>query len=261
MYDGKKISPESLLERFSSKFSDSKLARLNLTTSQVADAMNQITGNSGVMSGIKPLFDGMIVGRAVTVETMADDWGTSVKAIDAAKKGEILVIHVEGDDQAVWGELTSKTAKEKGIRGTVIDGAVRDVGAIKGLKYSVFSKTIVPNAGYPKTEGMINIPVTCGKIIVNPGDLIIGDECGVVVVPEGNLNEVISEALNVKKKEDIILSKIEKGLSLSEILELKWKYLIDKKFNITLLIKTLFYSNEGFYKFIFQYIYDMGFNL
>lgn len=221
MKNGKKLSPESLLELFSPKFSDSKLTRLNLTTSQVSDALNKITGNSGVISGIKPLFDRTIIGRAVTASTMADDWGTSVKAIDIAKKGEVLVILAEGDDQAIWGELTSKTAQEKGIISTVIDGAVRDVGAIKKLEYPVFSKTIVPNAGSPKAEGKINVPITCGNITVNPQDIIIGDECGVIVVPKEHLTEVINETLNIKKNESQILSKIEKGISLSDILELK----------------------------------------
>ena len=220
MKSRKKLSPEGLLELFSPKFSDSKLARLNLSTSQVSDALIKVTGNPGVLSGIKPLLDKTIIGRAVTASTMADDWGTSIKAIDAAKKGEVLVIQVEGDDQAVWGELASKTAQEKGVISTVIDGAVRDVGAIKKLEYPVFSKTIVPNAGSSKAEGKVNIPLTCGNVTVNPQDLIIGDECGVIVVPDEHLNEVIAETLIIKKNEMQIISKIEKGYSFSEILGL-----------------------------------------
>ena len=220
MKSRKKLSPEGLLELFSPKFSDSKLARLNLSTSQVSDALIKVTGNPGVLSGVKPLLDKTIIGRAVTASTMADDWGTSIKAIDAAKKGEVLVIQVEGDDQAVWGELASKTAQEKGVISTVIDGAVRDVGAIKKLEYPVFSKTIVPNAGSSKAEGKVNIPLTCGNVTVNPQDLIIGDECGVIVVPDEHLNEVIAETLIIKKNEMQIISKIEKGYSFSEILGL-----------------------------------------
>jgi 3-hexulose-6-phosphate synthase len=220
MKNEKKLSPEGILELFSPKISDSKLARLNLTTSQISDALNKVTGNSGVISGIKPLFSSTIIGKAVTVSTMAEDWGTSVKAIDVAKKGEILVIQVEGDDQAVWGELTSKTSQKKGIVSTVIDGAVRDAGAIIELGYPVFSKTIVPNAGSPKAEGEIDIPLTFGNVTVNPQDMIIGDECGVIVIPKEYLSEVVNETLNIKKKEMQIISKIEKGYSLSHILEL-----------------------------------------
>lgn len=220
MKNGKKLSPEGILELFSPKFSDSKLARLDLSTSQVSDALNKVTGSAGVLSGIKPLFDTTVIGRAVTAHTMADDWGTSIKAIETAKNGEILVIKVEGDDQAVWGELASKTAQERGIVSTVIEGAVRDVGGVKKLKYPVFSRTIVPNAGSPKAEGEVNVPVTCGGVTVNPHDLIIGDECGVVVIPDEHINEVITETLNIKKNEEQIISQIEKGRSFSDILGL-----------------------------------------
>jgi 3-hexulose-6-phosphate synthase len=221
MKNEKKLSPESILQKFSPKRSYSKLKRLDISTSQISDALNSIIGKSGVISGVKPLFDMKIMGMVVTVDTMADDWGTSVNAIDIAQKGEVLVIRAEGADQAIWGELTSKTSQEKGILGTVIYGAVRDVCAIKKLKYPVFSKNVVPNAGSPKAEGAINVPITCGDITINPQDIIIGDECGVVVIPKEHLKEVINETLNIKKKEQNIISKIEKGHSLSDILELK----------------------------------------
>jgi len=217
----KKLSPESLLDKFSHKYSYSKLLRFHLTTSQISDALKNVTGNPGVMQDIKPLSNHMVIGSAVTVKTDADDWGTCVRAIDMAKKGQILVIKVDGDDKAVWGELTSKTAHEKGIISTVIDGAVRDVGAIRNIKYSVFSKNIVPNAGSPKANGEINVPIECGEMAVKPGDLIAGDDCGVVVIPLENLSQIIEEALKIKKKEDKIIGKIEEGYSLSSILDLK----------------------------------------
>lgn len=221
MDEREKLSPESFLKKFSKKTDIAKLKRLNITSSQISDALNNLTGSSGVIKGVRPLFDAMVMGRSVTVATAADDWGTSVKAIDVAKKGEILFIYVDGEDKAIWGELTSKTAQEKGIVSTIIYGAVRDVGAIKEMKYPVFSKNIVPNAGSPKAEGKINIPVKCDDIIINPHDIVIGDECGVVVIPEELLGKVIEEAMNIKKKEKQIISRIEKGYSLSSILELK----------------------------------------
>lgn len=221
MNNEKKLSPQSFLKKFSKKSEFNKLQRLNISSSQISDALNNLTGNPGVIKGVKPLFETKIIGNTVTVDTTADDWGTSVKAIDMAKKGEILFIRVDNDDNAIWGELTSKTAKEKGIIATVIHGAVRDVRAIKEMKYPVFSKNIVPNAGSPKAEGEINIPVKCGDITVNPQDIIIGDECGVVVIPKELLSKVLNESANIKKKEKEIISKIEKGSSLSSILELK----------------------------------------
>lgn len=219
-YEGK-LSPESFLKTFPKKSEFNRLKRLNITSSQISDALNNLTGNPGVINGVKPLFDTMVIGKAVTVDTVADDWGTGVKAIDSAKKGEILFIRVDSDDKAVWGELTSKTAKEKGIIATIIYGAVRDIKAIKEMEYPVFSKNIVPNAGNPKAEGEIGISLNCSDVTVNPQDIIIGDECGVVIIPKELLNKVINEAINIKNKERQIIARIEKGSSLSSILELK----------------------------------------
>jgi 3-hexulose-6-phosphate synthase len=221
MNEEEKLSPESFLKKYSKKTEISKLKRLKITSSQVSDALNNLTGNSGVVGGVKPLFDIRILGKVVTVDTDSDDWGTCVKAIDTAKKGEILFIHVNDDNKAVWGELTSKTAKEKGIIATVIYGAVRDVRAIKELRYPVFSKNVVPNAGKPKAEGKINVPVKCDDLIVNYEDIIIGDECGVVIIPKEHINNVINEAFKIKKKEEKIIKNIEKGNSLSSIIGLK----------------------------------------
>ena len=221
MDEEEKLSPESFLKKFLKKTDITKLKRLNITSSQISDALNNLTGNSGVITGVKPLLDATLIGNAVTVHTASDDWGTSVKAIDTAKKGEILFIRVDSDDKAVWGELTSKTAKEKGIIGTIIYGAVRDVGAIKEMEYPVFSRSIVPNAGKPKVEGKVNVSVECNDVMVNPYDVIIGDECGVVVIPKKLLKQVIKEVMCIKSKEKEIISRIEKGHSLTSILELK----------------------------------------
>jgi len=221
MNEEEKLSPESFLKKFLKKTDVTKLKRLKITSSQISDALNNLTGNSGVITGVKPLFNTTIIGNAVTVNTASDDWGTSVKAIDTAKKGEILFIRAGGDDKAVWGELTSKTAKEKGIIGTIIYGAVRDVGAINEMKYPIFSRSIVPNAGSPKARGKINVPVICDDLTVNPYDIFIGDECGVVVIPKELLKQVVKEAMCIKSKEKEIISRIEKGHSLTSILELK----------------------------------------
>ena len=221
MNEKEKLSPESFLKKFSKKDEVNKLKHLKITSSQVSDALYNLTGNSGAIEGVMPLFDVSVLGKVVTVDTNSDDWGTCVKAIDTAKKGEILFIHVNDDNKAVWGELTSKTAKNKGIIATIIYGAVRDVKAIKELKYPVFSKNIVPNAGNPKADGKINISVKCGELIVNPYDIIIADECGVVVIPKEHMKNIINETLKIKKNEENIIKGIEQGKSLSSIIGLK----------------------------------------
>lgn len=217
------VSPDFLLEQFSSKkpFSkvDLKVESLDISTSQISDALKKLTGESGVIPQVKPIKDNLrISGKVITVETKQDDWGTPLRAIETAKENEIIFISCDGDDVAVWGELFSKYSQEKKLRGSVIYGAMRDVEAVRNLNYPVFSRAIVPIAGEPKAEGKTNISLNCGGVEVKPGDWIFGDDCGVVVVAGDLLNEVIREASQIKKNEDKILHQLQEGASLSDIL-------------------------------------------
>lgn len=216
-----KLRAVDFLKKFSRKTDLARIKRLKITSSHVSDALNNINGCSGLIEGVMPLFDTMVMGSVVTVNTAAHDWGTCVKAIDKAKKGEILFINVDDDDEAIWGELTSRTAMERGIEATMVHGAVRDVGAIKEMEYPVFTRKVVPNAGNPLAEGEINVPIKCGPITINPHDFVVGDECGVVVVPRELLEDVVIEAIKIIKMEKNIVFDIKKGNSLSSILGLK----------------------------------------
>ncbi len=215
-------SPDFLLEQFSSKKFDEKSHRkvesLKITSSQISDALKKVTGENGVIPLVKPIKNNLkINGRIVTVKTRQDDWGTPLRAIETAQKGDIIFVSCDGDDIAVWGELFSKYAQEKGMGGTVIYGAMRDINAVCDLNYPVFSRAVVPNAGKPKAEGDTNIKLECGGVVVKPGDWIIGDDCGVVVVPENLRKKVIDEAVEIKINEDKILRQLQEGASLSDI--------------------------------------------
>lgn len=214
-----KISPENVLKRFSCPTDEFESWRSELNTPQISDVLKDITDHPWVIPDVKPLKDNFkIIGRAITVKTSPHDWGTALRAIDIAHKGDVLFICANKDDNAVWGELTSKTAQKKELSGTVIYGAIRDVAAIKKLDYPVFTKSIIPSAGKPLASGDINIPLECGGVIINPQDVIIGDDCGVIVVPAEIFHEVMKESLNIKKSENEIIKKIEEGLPLSKII-------------------------------------------
>lgn len=189
-----------------------------ISTPQISDALQKLTGFNGVIPLLKPLNGQKVFGKVFTASTKELDWGTSVKAIDSASKGQVIFIFVEGNDNAVWGELTSKTALMKGISGTIIHGACRDLGALKKMNYPVFSTNIVPNAGKPLLEGQINTEINLDGIIVNPGDYILGDECGVVLIPQDIFEDVINVLWEIKNSEKEIISQISKGRSLLEIL-------------------------------------------
>jgi 3-hexulose-6-phosphate synthase / 6-phospho-3-hexuloisomerase len=188
----------------------------------VTDAMHR----KGSMTGVFSLCGNVkMVGRAVTVQTFAGDWAKPVEAIDVAKIGDVIIINNDGGIHvAPWGELATLSCVKKGIAGVVIDGAVRDVDDIRSMKFPLFAKAIVPNAGEPKGMGEINAEIQCCGQPVKPGDWIIGDESGVVVLPAERAYEIARRALEVRKNEERIREEIRRGSTLSQVAELiKWE--------------------------------------
>ncbi len=188
-----------------------------VSTSNISDAMHR----KGAMKGIHPLVRGKIVGTAVTVQTFPGDWAKPVEAIDIAKKGDVIVIYNENKDIACWGGLATMSSLNKGITGVVIEGAVRDIDEIETLGLPIYTSNTVPNAGDPKGFGEINAEITCGGQTVKPGDYIVGDESGVVVIPAERAYELARRAKEVNKTEKRLFDEIRRGGTLSEILELK----------------------------------------
>lgn len=216
-----KLSPKNLLKQFAPKHSDKIVVNPKITTSQISDALMKLTGEHGVLEGIKPIDDFKIIGKATTVKTSSNDWGTVIKGIYAAEKGNVLVISCDDDNTAVWGELASTAANIQGIIGTVVSGASRDSAGIKNLGYPVFSRNVVPNAGSPIAEGEVNIPLICGDTTINPGDLIIGDECGVVCVPDEISSKVLLESQIIIDKENELTAKLNQSKSFMDLLRIK----------------------------------------
>lgn len=194
----------------------------SVSAPNVTDAMHR----NGSMTGIFSLCgDVKLVGKAVTVQTFSGDWAKPVEAIDVAETGDVLVINNDrGTHIAPWGELATLSCMQKGLAGVVIDGAVRDVDEIRALKFPVFATATVPNAGEPKGLGEINTEISCCGQNVRPGDWIIGDESGIVVIPSERAYEIARRALEVKKNEDRIREEIRRGTTLSKVSELiKWE--------------------------------------
>jgi 3-hexulose-6-phosphate synthase/6-phospho-3-hexuloisomerase len=207
------------------KYSEDEIyeALLKVSAPNIADAMHK----KGAMVGIKPLREGyQLVGRAVTVRTADGDWAKPVEAIDRAEKGEIIVINPGSGHIAVWGELASWSCVKKGIGGVVIDGAVRDVDDIKEMDLPVYARHIAPNAGEPKGFGEIGAEITCGGICVKNGDWIVGDDSGIMVIPQERAREICNRSLDVHERENRIREEIQRGSTLSKVLKLeKWEKL------------------------------------
>ena len=187
----------------------------------ISDAMHR----KGAMKGILPICTGhKIVGRAITVRTLPGDWAKPVEAIDRAGSGNVIVIDNGRADVAPWGGLATLSCMNRKIAGVVIDGAVRDVDEIRKLDYPLFACAIVPNAGEPKGYGEIGVEIVCGGQVVRDGDYIVGDDSGVVVIPKERAYEIARRAKEVYKTELRIRAEIERGKSLSEVLDLaKWE--------------------------------------
>ena len=184
----------------------------------ISDAMHR----KGAMRGILPINLGIkIVGKAVTVQTFPGDWAKPVEAIDMAGPGDVLVIYNGSNSISPWGGLATLSCKMRGVEGVVIDGAVRDVDEIRALKYPTWSSGISPNAGDPKGMGEINSEITCGGQTVKPGDYIVADENGVVVIPKERAYEIARRAKEVEKMESRLYEEIRRGSTLSQVANLK----------------------------------------
>ena len=194
---------------------------MQVSTPNISDAMHRHPS----LRDIRPVYEGIrIAGKAVTVHNFPGDWARPVEASDVAGPGEIIVINNFSNYVAPWGELASHGCAQKGIAGVVIDGAIRDVDEIRRMKFPAFASAIVPNAGEPKGFGEINVEITCGGQVVRPGDWVIGDDNGVMVVPRERAYEVARRALEVKKNEDRVRVEIDRGRTLAQVMDLyKWE--------------------------------------
>ena len=192
-----------------------------VSSSNLSDALHR----GGVIEGLKPLFPGArLAGRVLTVRTYPGDWAKPVEAIDQAQPGDVLVIDVGGVGPAVWGELATNSAIQRGLGGVVIDGAIRDSGDIVKLGFPAFSRLVMPNAGEPKGFGEIGVPVRVGGVKVESGDWVLGDDDGVVALPQSLAVEYTNRAMDVLEKENRIREEIKEGRTLAQVVDLlRWE--------------------------------------
>ena len=192
-----------------------------VSSANLSDALHR----GGVLQGIRPLFSGIrMIGQAVTVRTYPGDWAKPVQAIDVAQAGEIVVIDAGGTGPALWGELATHSAVQRKLGGVVIDGALRDSPEIMAMKFPAFSRLVMPNAGEPKGFGEIGVPVTVGNMRIQPGDWLLGDDDGVVVLPKAIAVEYANRSMDVLERENRIREEIKEGSTLSKVTELlRWE--------------------------------------
>ena len=203
---------------------------MNLTTEKLAELLQLPTGNiadnnnysprQGVMhSSIKPIDPAShMLGRAVTARCFPGDNLALHQAIYAANPGDVLVLDCRGYTEAGhFGDIMALACQVRGIAGVVIDGSCRDSQDIKAMGFPVFVRAFNPSGTVKKSLGEVNVPVVCGGVSVNPGDIVAGDCDGVVVVSREHEDEVFSAALAKFAKEQHIVEELKAGKTTLDI--------------------------------------------
>ena len=190
-----------------------------LPTGNVADNNNSMPRQGVMDSAIKPLDPKIhMVGRAVTVRCYPGDNLALHQGIYAAQPGDVLIFDCRGySDAGHFGDIMALACKVRGIAGVVIDGSCRDAQDIVELGLPVFVRGMNPSGTVKASLGQVGVPVRCGGVLVNPGDIILGDCDGVVVVPQDKEDEVFAAAQAKFEKEEHLVELLKAGKTTLEI--------------------------------------------
>jgi len=185
---------------------------------EITSLSDSANSNISMTHLIKPHINkNKIVGPALTLKLEKGDSLMVQKILEMAKPGDVVVIDTSGSEEnAVWGDLRSLTAKQKELEAVIIDGAIRDIEGCREINFPIFCKYVVCASSTKSKAAEINVPIKCGGITVNPGDIIVGDLNGVISIPQENVIEIIERALekelSVSKAKEEILN----GIYISE---------------------------------------------
>lgn len=187
------------------------------------EALGPVAGRMLLMGPrMRPLLQGKRVsGAAVTGYNYPGDNLMIHVALNVAKRGQILVLTNGGGSQgALWGDVACTFAVEKGIAGVVADGAVRDVEALRELDFPVWATAISPEHPEKRGPGCVNVPIVVDGVFVEPGDVIVADDDGVLVIPQAQLRRAVEGARERANREIAVRERIKSGESLFEILNM-----------------------------------------
>ncbi|HET7325148.1 MAG TPA: RraA family protein [Halococcus sp.] len=190
-----------------------------LSTPAVADTKHD--GVSVLTPAIESVHaDCTVTGAVRTVKLDPSALWAPVQTLDEARSGEVIVVDTGGcTDEAIWGELLSTYATAIGVVGMVTNGAVRDIAGIRDLGFPAFARTRTPRGPSGSEEVETNVQVIMGEALIDPGDVLVGDESGVVVIDRDTVDEVITAAEAVAETERAVERQIEEGGSLGDAFE------------------------------------------
>jgi 4-hydroxy-4-methyl-2-oxoglutarate aldolase len=208
-------------------FTDLGIVRDKLSSSLLSDVLDGMGIRSQVMrSGMRPVYPGaIVVGYAHTMlmvdiyESEQDTFKLQIQGIDALRENDVMVVASNNSTQAaLWGELLSTAALKRGATGAVIDGLSRDIRQIEEMKFPVFTAGIRPISSKGRVVAIsYGCRIKCGGVYVEPGDLIMGDVDGVVVVPSSAIDESVERAVERTQSEGITLKELHAGAKLGDV--------------------------------------------
>lgn len=182
---------------------------------------SDVTGNVrfAMDSGIKPIYeDADLAGSAVTIKAEPGDNLIIHKAITMAEPGDVLVIDANGYvETGHVGELMCASCKANDLAGIVIDGAIRDRIGIAAMEFPVYARGVHPQGPLKQDPGSINVTITCGDVTVNPGDILVGDDEGITVVPQSSAERVLEDAREKMTAESNTRELVDEGEYLYEL--------------------------------------------
>lgn len=204
--------PGFRIQKNINRLSDDLILRFKeFPTPDISDLLNRLYTMSADIHNV--VNNKTIVGSACTVKVYPGDNLMVHKSLDIAKPGDIIVVDTLGADRnAVLGDLVAQKAKHRGITGFIVDGLVRDLEGLQYVGLPIFAKGITPIGPLHRGPGEINFPITCGHTVVNPGDLIIADINGVVVVQQNYASELLDRLYLQKARLAEYVENVKKGI-------------------------------------------------
>ena len=175
-------------------------------------------------SAIKPVVGGRFVGSALTVRLATGDLVDCLDALKVAGPGDAIVVDAAGETEtSIWGGLMAGLCLQAGVVGAVVDGAIRDIDEIRDLGFPIFARAVVPRSTHsPYSSRLepieVNVPIAVGSSLIHPGDVILADEIGVVVVPQADAPDVLAHALELAENEEATRQLIRAGKTVDELL-------------------------------------------
>lgn len=219
-------APQELLDAFST-----------IPAANISDTMGRLVGMHPRIRLQSAPKNPINVGRALTIKTRSGDNLMLHKALNMAKPGDVIILSNDGGEsyRSLIGEIMFTYLASRGAAGIIIDGPIRDIDAVRKMEMPIYATGTNPAGPYKEGPGEINVPISCGGISINPGDIIVMDEDGVIVIPLQEAETVLKNARAFQEKDEAKLLAAQEGRAKREwvdaLIEKKEVEILDKAWN------------------------------